>query len=56
VVSENYEKLNIPNVDGNDPAFTLRAQDKLAEAIAEMYLTLAESHEDEVVKEAQRKM
>lgn len=37
-------KLNIPNVDENEPVFILRAQDKLAEAAVEMYRALAESY------------
>lgn len=44
-VSGKYGKIDIPNVDPEEPVFVLRAQDQLAEAVLEVYRVLAASHQ-----------
>ncbi len=43
-LSGKYGKLNIPRVEEDEPVFILRAQDRLAEPVIEMYRLLAASH------------
>lgn len=43
-VSTKYGRVNIPKIQGDEPVFILRAQDKLAEAAIGMYRLLAASH------------
>jgi len=44
-VSGKYGKIDIPNVDPDEPIFILRAQDQLAEAVLEIYRILAAFHQ-----------
>jgi hypothetical protein len=43
-LSGKYGKVDIPKVGADEPVFILRAQDKLAEPVIEMYRLLAASH------------
>jgi hypothetical protein len=43
-VSTKYGKVDIPRIGADEPVFILRAQDKLAEPVIEMYRILAASH------------
>ncbi len=43
-VSTKYGQVAIPRIEGDEPVFILRAQDKLAAPAIEMYRALAASH------------
>ena len=43
-ISGKYGKLNIPNIDDDEPVFILRAQDRLADTAIGIYRLLAASH------------
>jgi hypothetical protein len=43
-ISTKYGRVEIPKISDDEPVFILRAQDKLAAPIIEMYRTLAASH------------
>lgn len=42
--SGKYGRVDIPNIDAEEPVFILRAQDKLAETAIALYQALAASH------------
>jgi hypothetical protein len=50
-VSGKYGKIDIPKIGENEPVFILRAQDRLAQGIVEIYKVLAASHESPLAKE-----
>ena len=43
-ISGKYGQIDIPKVGGDEPVFILRAQDKLAQGVVEIYKILASSH------------
>jgi hypothetical protein len=43
-ISGKYGKLNIPKIGEAEPVFILRAQDRLAQGVVEIYRVLAASH------------
>jgi len=43
-LSGKYGKLNIPKIGDNEPVFILRAQDKMAQGMVEIYKILVGSH------------
>jgi hypothetical protein len=43
-ISGKYGKLNIPKIGEAEPVFILRAQDRLAQGVVEIYKVLAASH------------
>ena len=43
-ISGKYGKLNIPKIGEVEPVFILRAQDRLAQGVVEIYRVLAASH------------
>jgi hypothetical protein len=43
-VSGKYGKLDIPRIGENEPVFILRAQDRLAQGVVEIYKVLVASH------------
>jgi hypothetical protein len=43
-ISGKYGKVNISKISENEPVFILRAQDKLAGTVIDMYRLLAASH------------
>jgi len=43
-ISGKYGHLNIPGIADDEPVFVLRAQDKLAKHLIEVYHELASSH------------
>lgn len=43
-ISGKYGKLNIPKIGDDEPVFILRAQDRLAQGMVEIYRVLVESH------------
>lgn len=44
-ISGKYGKLDIPKIGKDEPVFILRAQDRLAQGVVEIYKVLVESHE-----------
>ena len=50
-VSGKYGKLNIPKIGVEEPVFILRAQDRLAEAMIEIYRIIVGSHDSPLAKE-----
>ena len=44
-ISGKYGKLDIPKIGADEPVFILRAQDRLAQGMVEIYKVLVESHE-----------
>ncbi len=50
-VSGKYGKIDIPKIGENEPVFILRAQDRLAQGIVEIYKVLAASHESPLARE-----
>lgn len=49
-ISGKYGKLDIPNVENDEPVFVLRGKDKLAVAAMQMYQALARSHASPVAE------
>lgn len=43
-ISGKYGKLDIPGIGADEPVFILRAQDRLAQGMVEIYRILVESH------------
>ena len=43
-LSQKYGRLEIPQIESDEPVFILRARDKLAGSAIEMYRLLAEAH------------
>jgi hypothetical protein len=43
-VSGKYGKIDIPKIGEDEPVFILRAQDRLAQGMIEIYKVLAASH------------
>ena len=43
-ISGKYGKLDIPKIGKDEPVFILRAQDRLAQGMVEIYKVLVESH------------
>ncbi len=43
-ISGKYGKLDIPKIGADEPVFILRAQDRLAEGLIEIYRILVSSH------------
>jgi hypothetical protein len=43
-VSGKYGKIDIPNIGDEEPVFILRAQDRLAQGLIEIYKVLVDSH------------
>ncbi|MCF8062062.1 MAG: hypothetical protein K9M82_06060 [Deltaproteobacteria bacterium] len=48
-ISGKYGKIDIPNIDQDEPVFILRAKDKLAVPAMRIYRELAESHLSPVI-------
>jgi hypothetical protein len=44
-ISGKYGKLDIPKIGEDEPVFILRAQDRLAQGMVEIYKVLVESHQ-----------
>ncbi len=44
-ISGKYGKVDIPGIGADEPVFILRAQDKLAEAMIEIYRTIVGAHD-----------
>jgi hypothetical protein len=55
-VSGKYGKLSIPKVGTEEPVFILRAQDRLAEAMVEIYRIMVASHDSPMVKELDKEI
>ena len=54
--SGKYGKLSIPRIGEDEPVFILRAQDKLAEPVIEMYRLLAASHGSRLAEELENEI
>ncbi len=48
-ISGKYGKLDIPKVGADEPVFILRARDRLAEGLIEIYRILVASHGGKMV-------
>lgn len=55
-LSGKYGKMNVAKIAEDEPVFILRAQDKLALPIIEMYRVLADFHESEVAPALQKEI
>lgn len=55
-VSGKYGRIGIPKIGEDEPVFILRAQDRLAQGIVEIYKVLAASHESPLAKELDREI
>ena len=44
-ISGKYGRVDIPKIGADEPVFILRAQDKLAEAMIEIYRTIVAAHD-----------
>ncbi len=49
-ISGKYGKLDIPKVGADEPVFILRARDRLAEGLIEIYRILVASHGGKMVE------
>lgn len=43
-ISSKYGKIDIPGINPDEPVFVLRAQDRLAQGMIEIYKIVAEQH------------
>ncbi len=55
-ISGKYGKLNIPNINDEEPVFILRAQDKLADTAIGIYRLLAYSHGCDIADSVQKEV
>jgi hypothetical protein len=55
-VSGKYGKLEIPGIGKDEPVFILRAQDRLAQGVVEIYKVLVASHESALAKQLDREI
>ena len=50
-LSGKYGSIEIPKIGNDEPIFVLRAQDKLAQGIVEIYKVLVASHDSPLANE-----
>ena len=50
-ISGKYGKLDIPKIGEDEPVFVLRAQDRLAQGVVEIYKVLAALHGSELAQQ-----
>jgi len=50
-LSGKYGKIDIPKIGAEEPVFILRAQDRLAEAVIEIYRVIVALHDSPMAKE-----
>ncbi len=55
-ISGKYGKINIPKVSAEEPVFILRAQDRLAEAMIEIYRIIVASHNSPLAEELEKEI
>jgi hypothetical protein len=55
-MSGKYGKISIPKVGEDEPVFILRAQDRFAEGMIEIYKVIASFHDSPLVKELDREI
>jgi hypothetical protein len=55
-VSGKYGKINIPKIGAEEPIFILRAQDRLAQAMVEIYRIMVASHDSPMTKDLDREI
>jgi len=48
-LSGKYGKIDIPNIGDDEPVFILRAQDRLAQGMVEIYKVIADLHDSPLV-------
>jgi hypothetical protein len=57
-LSGKYGKIDIPKIGDDEPVFILRAQDRLAQGMVEIYKVIADLHDsplaDDLSKEIER--
>ncbi|HYA03255.1 MAG TPA: hypothetical protein VEI04_09080 [Syntrophobacteria bacterium] len=55
-VSGKYGKISIPKIGDDEPVFILRAQDRLAEGMVEIYKVIASFHDSPLVKQLDKEI
>lgn len=55
-ISGKYGKIDIPKIGAEEPVFILRAQDRLAQAMVEIYRIMVASHDSPMVKDLDREI
>ncbi len=55
-ISGKYGKIDIQKIGAEEPVFVLRAQDRLAEAMIEIYRILVASHNSPIGKELDKEV
>jgi hypothetical protein len=50
-ISGKYGKIDIPRIGADEPVFILRAQDRLAQGVVEIYKVLVASHGSALAKQ-----
>jgi hypothetical protein len=50
-ISGKYGKIDIPKIGADEPVFILRAQDRLAQGVVEIYKVLVASHGSALAKQ-----
>jgi hypothetical protein len=55
-MSGKYGKISIPKVGDDEPVFILRAQDRFAEGMIEIYKVITSFHDSPLVKELDREV
>jgi hypothetical protein len=55
-VSGKYGRISIPKVGDDEPVFILRAQDRLAQGMVEIYKVIASFHESPLAKELEKEI
>lgn len=55
-ISGKYGKIDIPKVGEDEPVFILRAQDRLAQGMVEIYKVIAGVHDSPMVNELDKEI
>ncbi|MEE4609041.1 MAG: hypothetical protein V2L15_09140 [Desulfobacteraceae bacterium] len=55
-ISAKYGKIDIPGINPDEPIFVLRAQDRLAQGMVEIYKVIAGQHGASVVADLDREI
>lgn len=55
-ISGKYGKISIPKIGAEEPVFILRAQDRLAEAMIEIYRIMVASHDSPLARELDKEI
>lgn len=55
-ISAKYGKIDIPKVGEDEPVFILRAQDRLAQGMVEIYRVIASFHDSPMAEELDKEI